>query len=100
MLGADRLQGAAIAARIMLIISPVGEFVSSTPGNYLKAYDPDHLDGRGYFETTADLNEAKRLATSPRCLPAGNSKAQLDRIALTVPNRPLTAYTVNFEETP
>jgi hypothetical protein len=27
------------------IIAPAGDFLSSAPGNYLKAFDPDHLDG-------------------------------------------------------
>ena len=44
------------------MISPAGEFVSSTPGNYLKAYDPDHLDGRGYFETTAEPQRGEAVS--------------------------------------
>jgi hypothetical protein len=41
-----------VAMKVMLITRPPA---TSAPGNYLKAFDPDHLDGRGCMKTTDDV---------------------------------------------
>ena len=69
----------------------------NAPPRYLKSYDPEFADGRGKIEWTDDRAEALVFAdfgaayetygAVPRCHPLRDDGK---------PNRPLTAYSVEF----
>jgi hypothetical protein len=70
-------------------------------GQWVKDYDPDARDGLGEVFPTPDLAQAKRFATVREAL---KFYSQVSRVWPVrpdgKPNRPLTAFTVEFEHPP
>ena len=69
------------------------------PGQYLKSYDPEAHDGRGACEWTADRAQAHVYPDWAAAFEAWRQvpKARPKR-GDGQPNRPLTEFTVTFEE--
>lgn len=71
------------------------------PGQYLKSYDPEAYDGMGDCEWTADREEA---LVYPSFLEAFEAWRQVPKSrpkrADGAANRPLTAFSVTFENAP
>ena len=65
-------------------------------GEYVRAFDPDALGGRGYLLTTAELSRAKVFPTFAEALAYWQTQSTTFPYRLTdgKPNRPLTAYHV------
>lgn len=85
---------------VMLCVGLAGHVLgpgsgSSPTGQYLKSYDPEAHDGRGWAEWTVDLDEARRFDSSieifecwkqvPKARPVRDDGR---------PNRPLTAFSI------
>lgn len=66
-------------------------------GEYLRAYDPEGLDGMGSFEWTPNLTEALKLSDHPaafglwRSVPKSRPRRSDGK-----PNRPLTAFNIEI----
>lgn len=64
-------------------------------GLYVKAYDPDMYDGRGWTEWTDDPNLARRFPTPAVALDFWRRTSTVRPLRPDgKPNRPLTAYSI------
>lgn len=66
-------------------------------GQYLKRYDPEAYDGRGEVTWTPDRAEARRFETAAEAMALWRSSPVSRPLREDfLPNRPLTAYTVEL----
>ena len=87
----------------VLIVSAgaMSGFDPGSVGKYLAEFDPDFGAGRGLVRWTADKTRALRfadIADAFACWKRPSTVVPLRPDGK--PNRPLTAYTITFEETP
>lgn len=70
-------------------------------GQFLKAYDPDAMNGYGLAEWTRDPAEAKRFTDAAAALEEWKRTSSVRPTREDgMPNRPLTAYNITFEPAP
>lgn len=68
-------------------------------GEYVKVYDPEAHDGRGYIEFTLDLKEAITFASRREAMDFWRTVSVTRPIRPDgKPNRPLTAFSVMIED--
>lgn len=79
---------------VIKLISRADGAPSAADGKYLMAYDAAAFNGRGLIETTPDVRSAKRYREMIFAINDYRSEAGLR--ADLQPNRPLTAYSVEF----
>lgn len=86
----------------MATIMKVWGFANGAPcpvaGQYLKAFDFDAYDGRGFGDFTADRVEAMKFKDLPEAMAYWKTVSKVRPVrADGRPNRPLTATHVTFE---
>jgi hypothetical protein len=70
-------------------------------GQWLEAFDVDAFDGWGDALFTADINRAMRFADLGAAFTAWKTQSTVRPLrADGEPNRPLTAFSITFEEAP
>ena len=68
-------------------------------GKYLETYDPEAHEGRGFAQFTSDLAKAMKFDTHAQAFDLWKSTPRSRPTRPDgKPNRPLTAFTINFEE--
>lgn len=85
-------------AVLIRIIEPVWGGPSDLDGQWLKAYDPNARDGRGTVVGTTHRKEAMRFADMLAAMKFWRQTSTVLPVRPDgMPNRPLTAFTIEVE---
>ncbi len=72
---------------------------AGAPGTYLQDFDPDAMDGAGVAHWTSDKALAKRYADTAAAMTEWKRPSTIKPLRPDgKPNRPLTAYSITFED--
>lgn len=86
-------------ATAIVFVAPAGDFKMDLTGKYLMVYDPDGANGRGVILSTNDIGMAMQFPSVREALECWKQVSAVKPLRPDgKPNRPLTAYTVTFEE--
>lgn len=86
----------------MSIVIRILSYADGSPckysGEYVREYDPDGADGRGFISTTDDPDDAMQFQNEHRAFAFWKMQSSVRPFRSDGhPNRPLTAFTIELE---